>query len=215
MPSRVPRLVRRSHLLAALAVAIGGAMPAGAQTLSGDLTVDNVFTAYLSTSASSTAGATLLSSGANWASTYSFGPTALTPGTTYYLLIQAVDQGAPGAFVGDFTLSGTGFQFANGLQTLTTNTTDWSASRVGFGGAAVGIMDRGADGVGPWGDRAGIDNAARNIWEAGDCGNCTVYFSTTIAATTSSVVPEPGTYVLFSSGLVGLAIAARLRRQRA
>src|SRR5687767_7282901 len=132
MPSWVPRHARRSHLLAALAAAIGAASPAGAQTLSGDLTVDNLFTAYLSTSASSTVGATLLSSGTNWASTYSFGPTALTPGTTYYLLVEAVDQGAPGAFVGDFTLSGSGFQFANGLQTLTTNTTAWSASRVGF-----------------------------------------------------------------------------------
>jgi hypothetical protein len=52
--------------------------------------------------------------------------TALTPGVTNYLHIEAINYGVVGGFIGDFTLSDTGFQFANGSQTLVTETTHWS-----------------------------------------------------------------------------------------
>lgn len=205
-----------SHRLvtALAAVGLAAAAPAAdAQSLSGDLTVDNAFTAYLSTSPTSTVGSAVVSGG-DWTTTYSFGPTALTPGTNYWLQVAATNQGGPGMFVGDFTLTGP-FLFANGGTTLTTNATNWTLQSGSFAGPPLAILDQGPNsGPSIWGARPGIDAAARFIWEAGNCGNCTIYFSTPIIAqAVPGIAPEPSTWALLGSGLVGLGAVARRRRK--
>ncbi len=117
LPSR-----RWLSALAGLA-ALSVAGPASATTISGSMTADDSFTAYLSTSDASLG--TPIASGSNWGFAYSFSTVSLTPGQNYYLHIEAYDAAPPGGFIGSFTLSDSGFAFVNGSQTLDTNTTDW------------------------------------------------------------------------------------------
>jgi hypothetical protein len=94
-------------------VALAASVAAGsahATTLSGDLTADNAFFAYISTSPSSLG--TPLTSGipANWVTAYNFTSNPLA-NQTYYLNIEAINAGGPGGFIGSFTLTGPNFQF--------------------------------------------------------------------------------------------------------
>ena len=122
--SRNLPVLRRAFLHAAVTACVAFALPitgAGAQaTLSGSLTVDNSFRAYLSTSA--TQAGREIASGNDWRRTYSFSNVLLTEGQDYYLHVTGVDVGVIAAFMGSFSLTGGGFTFSNGLQTLTTNT---------------------------------------------------------------------------------------------
>lgn len=198
------------HAVAAVTLLCGAIAPSAlaAQALSGDLTVDNSFTAYLSTSVT-TQGSTLVS-GTDWTTTYSFGSVALTPGQTYYLQVRGTDVGVISAFIGDFTLDGA-FTFANGSQFLTTNTTDWFGSATGFGVDATALRTWGANGTSPWGARPNIDTGADFIWTAEGCTNCTRYFWTTITPTAQ--IPEPASFALLVTGALGLAgVAVRRRR---
>jgi hypothetical protein len=141
---------------------------AKATSISGAVTADNAFFAYISTSNS--VRGTLVASGNDWGTTFTIPSFALTPGQTYYLQIEAINYGGPGAIIGDFTLSDAGFQFANGSQHLLTNTANWLAS---FNDANAnpavqqpwvtptgGVTSQGANGVGPWGTRSGISGSA-------------------------------------------------------
>lgn len=197
-----------NKLITILALSVLLPISASATTLSGNLTADDAFTAYLSTD-DSVAG-TLLVSGSSWPSAQSFS-TTLTSGNTYYLHIAAKDVfGAPSAFLGSFSLSDTNFTFGNGTQTLASNSINWEVSATGFGLAYSTPYDGfGANGVGPWGTMSSIASDARWIWTgpSGTVGEA--YFTTTITA-----VPEPETYAMLLAGL-GLLGFTRSRKENA
>ncbi len=158
-----------------------------AGTLNGSLTADNSFTAYISSS-DNTLG-TQIGTGSNFSTVYSLSATTLTPGQDYYLHIVANDWGGPQSLVGDFTVSGN-FEFSNGSQSLSTNTTNWNVNATGFGNTYNTPISYGVNGAGPWGTRSGISNGALNIWDPSGNNNDPVtsasspteivYFSTPI-----------------------------------
>jgi hypothetical protein len=55
-------------------------------------------------------------------------------GMSYYLHVFAYDEGGIAGLLGDFSLSGTSHTFANGLLTITTDTTHWTGNTTGFNG---------------------------------------------------------------------------------
>jgi hypothetical protein len=167
---------------------------------------------------------TLVASGNNWPTTFSISAAALTPGVTNYLQVEVINYGLQGGFIGDFTLSDTGFHFANGTQSISTETTDWSGIYNNSNSTVVaqpwvqptgGTTSFGANGVSPWGTRPGISAGADWIWPndanslpgGSACAFCTVDLSTAIVPATA--VPEPGSLLIFGSGVIALASVLR------
>lgn len=196
---------------AALVFSVSTASVASATTLNGNLTADNAFNAYLSTS-DSTLG-TLIATGNNWAATYNFSGVSLTAGQNYFLHIEAFDFGRPEAFIGSFSLSDNAFQFINGGQTLVTNTSDWRADAgLGTWFAPSGTpVSSGTNGVGPWGLHPAIDASAQWIWSGAYTGEA--YFSTEITSVNSGV-PEPSTWAMMILGFAGVGFMAYRRKSK-
>jgi len=186
------------------------ALPVGAATLSGSLTADNSFTAYIS--ANDTTAGTLISSGNNWSFTYSFSGVALTPGTTYFLHIIATDAGQPFGFAGNFALTGSGFTFANGstsaFSTTLANAGFWRGGSLPSADAGDWVQPTGTvtSYSGPNGDFPGQSW----IWATGFGGSQSVALSTTITAD-QTAIPEPLSAALLGAGLLGLGMV-RCRR---
>ena len=217
---KVPIVLALSGLAAILC-----APCAKATSISGALTADNAFYAYISTN--DAVLGTLVAEGNNWGSTFTFSNYILTPGQTYYLQVEAINYGSVGALIGEFHLSDTGFQFANGSQTILTDATDWLATyndansnpnaQQPWVTPTGSVYSVGTNGVGPWGARPGINGNAdwidATVMGLSDCQDCTVDFSTPITSD-SSAAPEPGTLGLLGGALMGLLTLARRRAMR-
>lgn len=201
----------------------GFAQRAQATTISGALTADNAFFAYIGTS--NTSLGTLVAQGNNWGQTFTFSNFALTPGQTYYLQIEAINYGGPGDIIGQFTLSDSNFEFPNLSQTLVTQPTDWSAtyndsnrnpnSQQAWVPATGSVISAGPNGISPWGTRSGISGSADWIDAAANglsvCQNCTVDFSAIITDPGPSGAPEPGTWLLLVGGSLAAFVLRRVR----
>ena len=163
------------------AAVIGSQLTVGSGTdLSGNLTVDNAFSIYVSTN-DSVLG-TFVTSGTSWPTSEGFA-VPLTPGVTNYIHIVAVNGGGPGGVLGSFNLSNTDFSFANGLTSEDTNTADWKVSLSGFGADYSTPVDEGQNGVGPWGQFAQISASSDWLWSydsTSSSDTLTEYFSTAI-----------------------------------
>jgi len=207
---KLTKLVAPLLLLAATSAS---AVPVS--TLSGNLTVDNTHTTFLSLD-DSIAG-TAIASGDNWGYTTNFTGVELLPGQDYFLHIQGNDLGGPGALIGDFSLSGDSHVFGNGLTHLLTNTLDWAVSTVGWFDYITPTY-YGYNGAYPWGYRPGISGNAQWIWSNDFEYDDTAYFSVAINATDEyappSAVPLPASIWLFLSGLAGLGYMQRRKQEK-
>lgn len=172
-----------------------------AAVLTTKMSVDNGYHVYVST-ADNVQG-TEFGSGNNWTTTYT-NSTTLAAGQSYFLHIYAYDQGGIAGLLGDFSLTGGGHKFGNGLTSMTTNTTNWMGNTTGFGAAYGAVGSLGNDGVGPWGNRPNIADSATWIWVGDANSNNQAYFTTQINA-----VPEPTTVAMFGLGLLALGAVGR------
>lgn len=187
------------------------ALPAAsADTLTVNGTADDFLKLYVTTDLGNP-GAVLFDKTSGWGSTGST-TLSLQPGQSVYLLIDANNTGGPGMFIADFSLSGGDLRFANGLTTLTTDTTHWAVSQTSFAAATQAPVSMGQNlpGLAIWGQRTDISSAATAIWAYNaDWANGVpghAYFVTQITAP----VPEPATGLLW---LAGAGVLAGWRRR--
>jgi hypothetical protein len=206
-------------------VMLGMSGIAFADTGSVNMTTDNHYQLYLSTS-ESVLGAFVGQSN-QWGSGDGVPPVGpydwqfsesftfnLTSGQSYYLQILAVDNGGGYAGVlGDFGLSSANSWFKNGTQSLFTgmdNSNSWKVYKDGFGITQMTLKDLGVNGSGVWGTIAGISGNAHWMWTdeaiSGDLVDTTRYFTAKI-----NTVPEPISTALFLLGGATLAVR-RIRK---
>lgn len=207
---------------AAALVSFAAAQSAHANTmLSGTATADNVFYAYVSTNPAILG--TLVGSGGNWSAPFPVASSTLGPGT-YFLQIEAINQGGPGGFSGIFNLNGDG-KFSNGTQSMTSDPANLAYWWGGYnndsssGSPQPWVQPTGgvAQATYGWGNVVGTSNW---IWPsdamsggANACGLCTVDMMTEFSVPRIGGVPEPATWamMLLGFGAIGFAIRRRVR----
>jgi hypothetical protein len=218
------KLIKVLVSLGVVAASISVATVANASTsLSGAMTADNAFFAFLGTDATSLG--TQIRSGNNWGQAFALTSTALTPGVTNYLNIEAINYGGPGGLNFVLNLSNTGFQFANGGQVLTTDSSNLGSFTGTYNNANYGVAVQpwvtatGAviqdTGYG-WGNVAGTSNwADASTNGLNVCGYCTVDFTVAITPGSVSGVPESSTWTMMLLGFTGLGFAGYRRNKGA
>lgn len=134
----------------------------------------------------------------------------LTPGVTNYIHVLVQNGGGPFTMAGEFTLLGQGFEFSNGTQFLSTQTSNVSMSLTGFGEnyeapLLFGVMtDYGAY----YSDQYTAPSVTQNIG-----GNDTAYSYFSIPVYAVASVPEPDSIAMLFAGLCLLGAVAN-RRQK-
>jgi hypothetical protein len=194
----------------ALAATLAFASAASATTLSTKLAVDNGFTAYLSTSNSSIG--TQFAAGHDW-TTVATNTVELGSAQQYFLQIAAYDDADLAGLLGEFSLTGTGYHFADGSTKVLSGSTLLTGNNDGFTGNYTALTTIDLHNTAQWNAVSGIDPNARWVWARWYDFDNTSFVSLEIVAdvpvAAPSDVPEPA-----SLGLVGLGLLA-LSRVRA
>jgi len=189
----------------AAVTALAFAAAASATTLTTKLAVDNGFNAYLATSADSTG--VEFSAGNDWYTTVN-GSFELGNAAQYFLQIMAYDQGGAAGLLGQFSLVGTGYHFADGSTTLLTGSSAILGNAVAHNGDYSATSSFGQNGTQPWGTVSTIDSNAQWIWSGTNDGanesNAVSFFSIQILADATDV-PEPASLGLMGLGLLALS----------
>ena len=223
----------RSAAIATFALLASGAWShqSSAATLNLSVTADNQFSVYLSNN--DAVLGTLIGSGNNWQTSFNFS-TPLLPGTNY---IQVIGTnwtsenglwGTPGtlngtgdnpnAFLGSFSILGSGYVFANSTTAMSTNPTDWSGIPVTspvWGLPTGPTQSFGLNGTGNiWASVLGgpvgvISSSADWIWSLPDNAQY-ADLSAKINPT-----PLPAALPLFATGLSALGLLGWRRKRKA
>jgi hypothetical protein len=232
--------MRLGKISAIAALAIGAASSAHATTLDYTATGDNQFNIYLSSNPN-VLGTEIGSSAGIWQSPLSGSSGALSGAVEYIQIVltnftpangypqYAFSSAAnPSAFLGDFSLVGSGYEFLNGTTALSTGTAYWLGSTPTTLGTSPSVT------VGPWinptnpvtsygangdtstiwyttngGSIAGISGGAQWIYY-GD--QSTAQFADLSAAIvvdgTQLPTPLPSTWTMLLAGFIGLGFIA-------
>lgn len=131
----------------------------------------------------------------------------LTPGVNNYIHILVQNYGGPDGISGEFSLSGSGFEFSNGTQFLSTTPSTVDLSATGFG-----VDYQIATSFGPlinFGSYYSDQYAFPLITESISGVGGPSYFSIPVYAVTA--VPEPENFSMLLAGLGLLGAVARRR----
>ena len=223
----------------ASAASCGSASAVAPLTLNGEVTADDSFYIYISTSPS-TLG-TLIGTGDNWAQTYAIDPTGLEKGTTYYLNVVVNNLANIAGFIGSFSVGGENFVTDGSWKTAYVGTegggnnyppTSWtaptgSAFNEGSNGspppdgywsavlASYPNISSSAQWIWP-NDNSSFPNMNPSVYDnatyyGGVCVGCTVEFQKEF----TSPVPEPSTWAMMLLGFAGIGWAGYHKAKKA